>query len=406
MSTAAEANVPSTSTACGACGDCLRRSWIVHCLGPRLDVRRYHTEQIAEIFALEEPQLLAALGVGTVAELEARHGPPQHTTPHETSGGARLWMICRHDTRYPCGPRIAAGMRGSDSPSPSLDGWAPPPVLRVAGAPEGLRAVARAPAVAIVGARRATDYGLAMADRLARELADSGLPVLSALAEGVASAAHAGTVAAGGGGVTVMAAGVERAHPASKRSLYEAILRDGCAVSELPFGARPRRWAYAARHRIVAGLATLVVVVEAEERPGDLMLPRFARALGRAVVAVPGRVTSPASRGVHTLIREGVPVVRHAQDVVDALYGADTMRVPEQGIPLTAKRSLSGATRRVLELVSAGSDTADRLVESGIPLERGLAALTELELVGELIRGDGGRYVPCSPYASGSHAGL
>ena len=406
------------------CAECLRRSWIVHCLGPRLDMRHYHAEQLAEVFSLDEQSLLEALGMSDARELEERFGPPPSCPPQQaarlaqtgTDGiasalralegsnqrAAPLSAICRHDRRYPFGP--------CDQEPPPWPPWAPPPVLRIAGASDRLDQLLESPAVAVVGTRRATDYGLAVAHRLAGELAGSGLPVLGAMADGVASAAHSGALAAGGITVAVMHAGVDRVHPAGKRALYAEVVQRGCAISELPFGAPPRRWSYAARDRIVAGLASLVVVVEAEERAGDLMLARFALELGRAVVAVPGRVTSPSSRGTHALIREGVPMVRDARDVLDALCATglaseDAIR-GKTSTRSAPQRRLAAAAARVLELVRGGADTADGLVARGVPLASALSALTELELAGELVRGDGGRYVPCAPYTSGARSGL
>lgn len=408
----------------GPCEECLRRSWIVHCLGPRLDMRHYHAEQLAEVFSLDEQSLLEALGASDVRELEERFGPPpacpsQQDAPLAQPGtggiasdlralegsgqrGAPLSAVCRHDRRYPFGPP-------GEEPPP-WPRWAPPPVLRMAGASDRLHHLLESPAVAVVGTRRATDYGLAVAHRLAGELAASGLPVLAAMADGVASAAHSGALAAGGVTVAVMHAGVDRVHPAGRRALYSEIVQRGCAISELPFGTPPRRWSYAARDRIVAGLASLVVVVEAEERAGDLMLARFALELGRTVVAVPGRVTSPSSRGTHALIREGVPMVRDAPDVLDALCATglvseDAVRT-KTSTRAAPQRQLVAAAARVLELVRRGADTADGLVERGVPLASALSALTELELAGELLRGDGGRYVPCGPYTSDAPSGL
>jgi DNA processing protein len=369
-------------------------------------MRHYHAEQLAEVFSLDERSLLEALGVHDARELEKRFGPPPALPPDRSARLAHddvpLSAICRHDHRFPLGP-------GAEKPPP-WPPWAPPPVLHVAGARDGLQHLLASPAVAVVGTRRATDYGLAVAHRLAGELAGSGLPVLGVMADGIASAVHSGALAAGGLTVAVMHAGVDRAHPAGKRALHAEIVRSGCAISELPFGARPRRWSYAARDRIVAGLASLVVVVEAEERAGDLMLARFALELGRAVVAMPGRVTSAASRGTHALIREGVPMVCDAQDVVDALCstglaskGAGRTDGPTRAAP---RRPLAGISARVLDLVTGGADTADRLVERGVSLTSALSALTELELGGELVRGDGGRYVPCAPRTSGARSRL
>jgi DNA processing protein len=381
------------------CGECQRRSWLVHCLGARLDLRRYDVERLSELIALPERELLAALGVADVAALQARHGAPDLEAPTSLPGpyaGVPVHAICRHDPRYP----RAKGASGCAD-----DGWAPPAILNVAGDIGVLSRLDDAPAVAIAGTRRATDYGLELANRLGREIAGSGLTVLGAFADGISGAAHAGACDHATGTLTVLAGGAGHAHPAGKRLLYADVLKRGCAISELPPGARPRRWSYAARNRIVAGLASLVVVVEAEDRPSDLMLPRFAQRLGRTVVAVPGRVTSVASAGTHALLVDGAPLVRDAQDVLDALSGVGAKRVAES--PAIAGRDRTDPfNARVLELVSRGADTADRLVAQGVSLPQALGALTELELSGQLTRGDGGRYLTSRRCARRSHPGV
>jgi DNA processing protein len=357
----------------------------VHCLGARLDVRRYDTERLVAVLALPDDELLSALGVSAVEQLEARHGPfrAEDVHPHPMQHGTPV-TICRHDRRY------LEALRHQPPGEAGL--WAAPPVLRVAGDSRRLSALAAAPAVAIVGTRRATDYGLEVARSLSRDLACAGLPVLSGLAEGIPCAAHAGALEAGGVTVTVMAGGADVCLPARKRSLYEAIIERGCAISELPCGTRARRWCYAARNRVIAGLADVVVVVEAEDRPSELMLPEFARAIGRTVVAVPGRVTSAASRGTHGLIAAGAVLVESAQDVLDVVYGEGARRIWER--PAIDTQRTGAEQGRILTRVATGADTLDRLVAKGVGVREALLGLTELELSGCLIRGDGGRYLP------------
>jgi DNA processing protein len=200
-----------------------------------------------------------------------------------------------------------------------------------------------------------------------------------------------------------MPGGVDICAPAGKRALYEDIIARGCAISEAPCAARARRWSHAASNRVVAGLACAVVVVEAEERASDLMLARFAQQIGRRVLAVPGRVTCEASRGAHQLIASGSPLARDAHDVLDALHGVGVTRPPA---PTRRLPPLDREAARVLELVAAGADTADRLVAKGIGLTAALTRVTELELDGRLARGDGGRYVPIGPDAPGSRTAL
>jgi DNA processing protein len=182
----------------------------------------------------------------------------------------------REDARYP-----AALARCSGAPA----------VLHVAGGAQRLQQLLESGAVAIAGTRRASDYGMETARGLARGLAASGVTVIAAMADGIAAAAHMGALeAAGARTVTVMPGGLDVCYPASRRTLYERVRTQGCAVSELPCGVKPRRFSDVTRRRILAALAQLVIVVEAEQQPSTLFEARFAQQLGRTVAAVPGRV--------------------------------------------------------------------------------------------------------------------
>jgi DNA processing protein len=281
----------------------------------------------------------------------------------------------RHDPRYPA---ALARIPGA------------PRVLYVAGGLARLERLCSEPAVAIVGSRRATDYGMETARGLARGLAASGVTVLSALAEGIPAAAHMGALEVDGPTLTVMRGGADICHPASRRALYVRLLEVGCIVSALPWGCRAGRWSHIVRTRILVGMAQLVIVVEAEEQPGALAPARLAEVLGRTVAAVPGRVSSPVSEGPHALLARGAHLVRGPQDALDALYGVGVRQAPAQKIRLEPR------LREVLEQVGGGRDTLAKLTAAGGGREREqtLVALAELELSGALVRGDGGRYMP------------
>jgi len=264
-------------------------------------------------------------------------------------------------------------------------------MLSVVGGVERLRQLTAQPTVAIVGSSRATDYGMEMAKGLARGLAASGVTVTSALSDGIAVAAHAGALEVDGRTVAVMPGGLDVACQARRRSLYERVKREGCVVAELPCGCKPRRWGQAASERIIARLAGLTVVVEAQERPGELACARIAEALGRTVAAVPGRVTSPASSGTHVLLMEGARLVRGPADALELLCGPDS---PAGVASSDRSVKLDPRLRTTLERVGAGRDTPDKLMGEGEESGDLLLALSELELMGLLARGDGGRYVP------------
>jgi DNA processing protein len=221
--------------------------------------------------------------------------------------------------------------------------------------------------------------------------------VCSGLVDGIAVAAQAGALEVDGGTVAVMGGGLDVACPAKRRSLYERVRRLGCAVAELPCGWPARRWGQLASGRILAELAQLIVVVESEDSPLELADARMAQELGRTVAAIPGRVTSPASRGTHALLISGAHLVRGPQDVLDLLYAIGAPRLARASV---AQSELEPTLRSMLEEVGAGMDTPDKLAgwrDAGEVLLR----LSELELMGMLTRGDGGRYLPRDPLGVG-----
>ena len=264
-------------------------------------------------------------------------------------------------------------------------------MLNVAGGADRLRALTDTPTVAIIGSRRATDYGMEMAKSLGRGLAASGVTVAAGLSDGIAVAALAGALEVDGGTIAMVHGGLDVACPAGRRSLYRRLGRAGCALAELPCGSRPRRWTHPAGERIIARLAQLTVVVEALDSPGELAGARIAQALGRAVAAVPGRVTSRASGGTHALLMNGARLVRGPADALELLCGPDAPAVAGSA---AAHDELEPRLRDVLDRVGAGDDTPEKLTRAGEDAGGALQALSELELLGLLARGDGGRYVP------------
>jgi DNA processing protein len=356
-----------------ACLTCLRRAWLLDRLSGRLAYRARDPERLLEALALSDEQLTRALGGRHREDLLERHARLERSQMPPQAGVQR---ICCHDPRY----------------HPTLRGDGAPRMLHVAGGVERMRELLAQPAVAIVGTRRASDYGMEVAYGLARGLAASGITVIGGLADGIAAAAHQGALGAGASAartVTVTAGGVDVAHPARWRDLHRRIATEGCALAELPCGSTPRGWCHIGRARIVTALARVVIVVEAGAQPTELVYARLAEASGASVAAVPGHVSAPAARGPHLLLREGALLVRDPQDVLDALYGVGerqaAVRRPEPRPSL----------RAVLERVRAGEDTAAKLTAGDASAREVLIALAELELSGAVVRGDGGRYVAC-----------
>lgn len=190
-----------------------------------------------------------------------------------------------------------------------------PPALWVRGAlvPED------ALALAIVGARRGTPYGLATAERIAAELAARGVTIVSGLARGIDTAAHRGALDAGGRTLAVLGCGIDVVYPPENRALAGAIEARGALLSQFAPGTPALPGHFPVRNRTLAGLALGVLVVEAAERSGALITAGFAGDLGREVFAIPGRITSELSGGTHRLIQDGAKLVTCWQDIVSEL---------------------------------------------------------------------------------------
>jgi DNA processing protein len=177
-----------------------------------------------------------------------------------------------------------------------------------------------APAVAIVGTRRSTRYGMTLAEAFGAALAGTGWTTVSGLARGIDSAGHRGTLAAGGEAVAVLGSGIDVVYPAENADLYDQILGGhGAVMSEYPPGTPPDRWRFPARNRIIAAIASAVVVVEAGETGGALITARLAAEMGRPVFVVPGDVDRPASMGCNRLIRDGAHPVLGVDDLITEL---------------------------------------------------------------------------------------
>jgi DNA processing protein len=351
-----------------ACRDCLRRSWLLAVLSSLLEYRANDQGRLLELLALDDEQLIKALGGSRREELRARYARFEQ---QDVSPSAGVAAICWHHRDFPR----------------ALTGEGAPRMLYVAGRTQRLGALGTAPAVAIVGSCKATDYGMEMARSLARGLAASGVTVVGGLSDGIAVATQEGALEVDGKTLTVMDGGLDVACPARRRALYERVRSAGCVVAELPCNYNPRRWCRIARERIVVGMAELTIVVEADEGPVELLSARIAKTLGRTVAAVPGRVTSPVSRGTHALLMQGAPLVRGPGDALELLGGCRTNGTPQV-------QTLEPRLRATLEQVGAGRDTPAKLTAGSTDAGEVLLALSELELMGLLSRGDGGRYVP------------
>lgn len=245
--------------------------------------------------------------------------------------------------------------------------------------------------IAVVGSRAATPYGNSVARRLASDLTDRGVVVVSGAAFGIDAAAHEGALIVGGPTVAVLACGVDRAYPTAHAGLLSRIRGSGAVVSEVPLGFAPYRQRFLSRNRLIAAMTTGTVVVEAGARSGSLNTAKSALSLGRHVGMVPGPVTSMASVGCHDSVRRGEGnLVTDAADVLDLMgrlgvHVQDRRRGPEFAEDLVedGDRVLWSAVP-----VRAGADLSTLANASGLSIPETLAGLGRLVLAGLVERQD------------------
>lgn len=213
---------------------------------------------------------------------------------------AGISLVTREDAAYPAALAQVA---------------APPPLLYV----KGRISAADDWSIAVVGTRSPTSYGKEAARRLVGDLAASGLTIISGLAIGVDTLAHATTIEQGGRTLAVLASGLDQVYPERNRALAEQIIANGALVSEFPLGVKPIPQLFPVRNRIISGLALATLVVEAGARSGALITAQYALDQGRDVFAVPGPIFSRMSAGTNQLIRDGAGLATCGQDLLEAL---------------------------------------------------------------------------------------
>lgn len=270
----------------------------------------------------------------------------------------------------------------------------PPRALHGIGDPDALR-----PGLAIIGSRKATPYGLDCAAWFARRAAEEGVSVISGAAMGCDQAAQRAALSVGGSSVAVLGCGADVDYPARARDLLDALREGGGAVvSEFPWGMPPARGHFPARNRIIAGLASAVLVVEAALPSGTFSTADHALAAGRDVLAVPGSVFFSGSAGCNRLIRQGAGPVCCDEDLLDSLWAAGLLR---GGTPRCIAPGDSALVTEsmdpVLRAILADPTTPDRLITSmGLDPAEVLRAIAVLESAGAIARYPDGRYGPCA----------
>jgi DNA processing protein len=262
----------------------------------------------------------------------------------------------------------------------------PPPVLYLRGSFEPEDGWA----VAIVGTRRITPYGRQVADELAAYLAHHGLTVVSGLARGVDAVAHEAALKAGGRTIAVLGSGVDVIYPPENRHLAEQIIKQGAIISDYAPGTQPEGVNFPPRNRIISGLARATVVVEAGDKSGALITATFAAEQGREVLAVPGTIHAPQSKGANRLIQQGARPLLVMQDVLEAIdfehaqehYQARTL------FPTDEKEAA------ILRILSDEPVSMDEIsIQSGLPIEKVSSTLVLMELKGMVSQVGGMSYV-------------
>lgn len=282
----------------------------------------------------------------------------------------------------------------------------PPPVLFARGQLRWLNEVM----VGVVGSRRATQYGLAVAEKFGADLSAAGMTVVSGMARGIDTAAHHGALSAKGGTIAVFGCGVDLIYPAENRKLAARMAESGLLLSEFPMGAPAYPQNFPIRNRIVSGLSAGVLVVEGAQYSGSTITARLALDQGREVFAIPGNITYKTSWGPNQLIKQGAHLVQDAQDVLDALPWTARERLAT----LRASRGSNEETAAQPAQLSLGpmahlgSQILSHLrVDDGISLDtlidrlpdasssEIIAVLFELELAGQVKQLPGKAYIKC-----------
>jgi len=268
----------------------------------------------------------------------------------------------------------------------------PPLLLYINGNPDALHL----PALAIIGSRNPTQGGVRNAVDFSRHLARRGFAIVSGLAQGIDTAAHRGALDVDGPTVAWLGHGIDRVYPAANRELAHTIAANGALVTEYPLGARPERWHFPERNRLISGCSLGTLVIEAARRSGSLITARLAAEQGREVFALPGSIHNPLARGCHALLRQGAKLVETADDIISELapltghmLQSATDSVAEDEPSLT----LDDDYADLRQLLSHDPLTIDELAaQSSLTIEQLSSMLLILELHGEVESLSGGRY--------------
>ena len=250
-------------------------------------------------------------------------------------------------------------------------------------------------AIAIVGSRQTTYYGLECARKLGYQLAYAGMTVVSGLARGIDTAAHQGALAASGRTFAVLGTGLDVVYPPENGALYEKIAASGAVMTQFPFGVRPDTQHFPLRNRIVSGLSLGAIVVEAGIGSGALITANMALDQGRQVFAVPGKIDSPQSKGCHRLIKSGAKLVEDAEDIFSEFEDLFPKSSRPDAPPADAPAlELPEAEQKVFDAVGTDETDLDQIIrQSGLTSADVFATLLRLEMKRRVRQLPGKRFV-------------
>ena len=246
-------------------------------------------------------------------------------------------------------------------------------------------------AVAVVGTRRPSEYGRAMAQKISRDLAQRGLCVVSGAARGIDTLAHTGALQGGGRTIAILGSGIDVPYPYENRGLLNKIAENGAVISEFIPGTQPDAWRFPVRNRLVSGLALGVLVVESRLDGGAMITATLAAEQGRDVWAVPGATDNATSEGPHGLIKEGAKLVERAEDILEELgIQVETARRERPAIP----DDLTPEQKSIIQVLSLHPKHVDEIIaECGLTPAAANSTLTLLEMQGLVRRVPGNAYV-------------
>ncbi len=360
--------------------------------------------------------LVPGLGAVRFAELVRRYKTPEaifRTTPSELesrglpgtvarsiSSGCTFDEAVKHVERMLNSGACLVTLTDPAYPARLKDIYDAPPVLYARGRVELLDSVI----LGVVGTRRPTPYGLTATERLAGELASSGVVIASGMARGIDTAAHRAALAAGGDTLAVFGCGVDLVYPSENRKLAQEIATRGLVVSEFPMGTPSHPQNFPIRNRIISGLSAGVLVVEGAPYSGSMITARLAMDQGRDVFAVPGNITSKMSWGPNLLIKQGAKLVQDVADLISELSPVDRRRLPVLTAPGGSDSAdtnvIAGPSARVaravLEALAVDEAThIDALLDKlpDFSSSEVVAALFELEMAGVVRQLPGRKYL-------------